>query len=311
MTSSQRPRNRPSLDQLRTFITVYRAGSFSDAGRRLGLSQPTVTNHVGSLEQWFDNALFVRRNNGVEPTAYGHEIAANIADQVDRIDRFLSADGGEHAAIRELSIGGPREFMSPVVVPALAGDVERLPSLTVSFGASSALLDDLASGRLDLVVSTIRPRQPDLEAWPIADEEFWLVAPPSVQVPEGSISQLSAVPMVAINREMAVIRRFWNSVFNAEPLFDAELVVPDLLAVKQAVISGYGMSVLPSYLVADEVADGRLIRYSATSEPPINTVFLVGRKPTLQARRLVASVAGVIVRRVKEYLAAQEQQNSL
>ncbi|GEE00361.1 hypothetical protein nbrc107696_08070 [Gordonia spumicola] len=43
----------PSLDQLRTFLAVFRAGSLSDAARQMGVSQPSVTNHVAALEKWF------------------------------------------------------------------------------------------------------------------------------------------------------------------------------------------------------------------------------------------------------------------
>jgi len=294
-------RNRPALDQLRTFVAVYRAESFSAAARQLGLSQPTVTNHVNSLEEWFGTPMFVRKHTGVIPTVYGHEIAATIAEQVDRIDAFLHSDGTQRSAVRELLIGGPHEFMSPVVLPALRSELKRLPKMIVSFGSSSRLLEELQGGRLDLVVSTVRPRHVDLQAWPISDEEFWLVASPALKVTEGSISQLSAIPMVAINRELAIIRRYWNSVYKVEPLFDAALIVPNLLAVKEAVIDGFGMSVLPSYLVADEVESGHLVRLPAPNEPPINTVFLVARKSALVTRRVIASTAAIMVDRIKEF----------
>ncbi|MBM7369313.1 LysR family transcriptional regulator [Gordonia hydrophobica] len=295
------PRRRPSLDQLRTFVTVYRAGSFSAAARSLELSQPTITNHIGSLENWFGSPLFTRDVNGVTPTAYGHEVAVSVADQVDHIDRFFISDQQRTTVLREVRFGGPRELMIPVILPALAQDAGRLPKLQLRFDASTELLTDLRSGKLDLVVSTIRPRNPDVTAWPIADEEFWLVASPDLPIPKGSVSQLSTVPMVAFNRELAIIRRFWNAVFGAEPLFDADLVVPDLLAVKRAVLDGFGMSVLPSYLVAKEVADGRLVRLVEDREAPINTVFLVALTPALTARKTIGGMAALVRKRVKEH----------
>ena len=292
---------RPTLDQLRTFVTVYRSGSFSDAARTLHLSQPTVTNHVVSLEKWFGTELFIRTITGVTPTSYAHEVAVSIADQVDHIDRYFSSDEHRQAAIRELRIGASRELLIPVILPALAGDAGKLPILSLSFGSSTELLADLQAGQLDLVVSTIRPRSAEMQSWPLMDEEFWLVAAPSLDVPEGSVSRLSAVPMVSFNRELAIVRRFWNAVFGAEPLFDAVLTVSDLLGVKQAVLAGFGMSVLPSYLVEQEVADGRLVRVADDSEAPLNTVFLVAMKPALRARNTIAGMASLLINRVKQH----------
>lgn len=294
-------RRRPSLDQLRTFLVVYRAGSFSDAARKLQVSQPTVTNHVASLEKWFGDELFIRNITGVTPTVQAQQIAGAIADQVDYIDRFFANEDSVESTLREVRIGGPRELIVHVVIPALAEDAGRLPKLNLTMGASRELLDDLRAGRLDLAVSTVRPRDRDLVGWPLIDEEFWMVAPPGFQIPSDSISKLAALPIVAYNRDLAVIRRFWNSVFNAEPAFDPDLIVADLLAVKQAVIDGFGLSVLPSYLVHEEVASGALVRIAETAEPPINTVFLVAQRSVFASRTLLEGMAKLLLKRVNVF----------
>lgn len=303
-------RRRPSLDQLRTFLVVYRAGSFSDAARRLNVSQPTVTNHVASLEKWFGNVLFVRNITGVTPTVHAQQMAGMVADQIDYIDRFFANDDSIESALREVRIGGPRELIVQVVIPALSVDAGRLPKLSFSLDASRDLLDDLRAGRLDLVVSSIRPRDQELMSWPLIDEEFWMVAPASLEIPEDSITRLAAVPVVAYNRDLAVIRRFWNSVFNAEPSFDADLVIPDLLAVKQAVVAGFGMSVLPSYLVSDEVAAGTLVRVAESADPPINTAFLVAQQTAFASRTNLEGMARLLLKRVNEYQARLDSRSA-
>ncbi len=294
-------KRRPSLDQLRTFLAVFRAGSFSDAARRLGVSQPTVTNHVASLEKWFGAELFVRDITGVTPTVHAQQMAGMVADQIDYLERFFAADDSAESALREIRIGGPRELITNVVIPALAGDAGRLPKLNLTIQESRGLLTDLRSGRLDLVVSSIRPRDPDLVGWPLIDEEFWMVAPPGLEIPEHSSSKLATLPLVAYNRDLAVIRRFWNSVFNAEPAFDPDLIIPDLLAVRQAVLDGFGTSVLPSYLVHEDVASGALVRIAQTAEPPINTAFLVAQRPAFASHTMIEGMAKLLLKRVGEF----------
>ncbi|WP_035718507.1 LysR family transcriptional regulator [Gordonia shandongensis] len=292
-------RRGPSLDHLRTFLTVYRAESFRDAARRLRVSQPTVTNHIASVEAWFGSELFDRRVNGAVPSSTAHELYASLAEHLDYIDRLVtgSPDGG---AVRTVSIGGPREFIAHRLLPALRADRDNLPKLNFSLGESQALLADLESGVLDFVVSTVRPKSPEIKAWPIADEEFWLVAAPEVPLRGRTLSELATVPMVAYNGDLAIIRRFWNIVFGADPNFDPAVVLPDLLLVKHAVLNGYGMTVLPSYLVADEVASGTLVRWDEVADPPLNTVFLAVRRAALDVRKQLSAVADLIIVRVKE-----------
>lgn len=291
----------PSLDHIRTFLAVYRAGSFSDAGRRIGISQPTVTNHVATLEKQFGKELFERHVNGVTPTTHAHGLAAMITADIDHLDRMFAGSLADDQRLWSVTIGGPREFIAGHVLPALAQGADTLPRLEFSFGQSRELLEGLESRQLDIVVSTVRPRKPGLQSWPIADEEFWLVASPDLPVSTTSISELSMTPMVAYNKSLPIIRRFWNAVYGAEPNFAPAMILPDLILIKDAVLAGYGLSVLPSYLVADEVADGRLIRLDDSVEPPINTVFLVILRPVIESRNSMTSLATTLVQRIKKY----------
>jgi|HubBroStandDraft_5_1064220.scaffolds.fasta_scaffold842609_2 hypothetical protein len=64
-----------SLGVLRTFLTVYRAGSATRAAELLGLSQPTVTAQVKSLEADLGKPLFDRLPHGMAPTVAADELA--------------------------------------------------------------------------------------------------------------------------------------------------------------------------------------------------------------------------------------------
>lgn len=73
------------LSLLRTFLAVHRAGSFTAAGRLLGLSQPTVTTQIRSLEGQLGRELFERRSRGVVPTAVADQLAAQVAAPLDAL----------------------------------------------------------------------------------------------------------------------------------------------------------------------------------------------------------------------------------
>ncbi|GAA3444151.1 hypothetical protein Pve01_67240 [Planomonospora venezuelensis] len=77
-----------------------------------------------------------------------------------------------------MHLGGPAELLSTRVVRALVPLLARGLKLRVELGLADDLLDRLAAGTLDLVVSSVRPRRRGVHATPLLDEEFVLVAAP-------------------------------------------------------------------------------------------------------------------------------------
>ncbi len=69
----------PRISYFQTFITAAKTRSFSKAAKKLNVTQGTVSNHISSLEQYFDAQLFLRTPDGVELTLEG-EILYNKAE---------------------------------------------------------------------------------------------------------------------------------------------------------------------------------------------------------------------------------------
>lgn len=288
-----------SLDQLRTLIAVYRAGSFSEASRRLGISQPTVTNHIRSLELHFNQLMFERQPGGVTPTATAHDLVARTGGHLDQIERLVNHSQHGVTSTRRVTIGGTRELMNLRVIPALATMPITLPRLDVTLADSQALVERLESGEIELVVTSVRPRNPDIQLWPLEDEELWLVGPRGHPARGKPFSTINAAPLVALNANLPIIRRYWNTVYDAEPRFDPTMLLPDLQSIRAAVLAGLGISVLPNYLVESDVAAGDLVLLDDIEERPINTVFLAASKPAVANRPYIAKIAEALVREIK------------
>ena len=264
----------PSLDHLRTFVTVFRAGSQTKAADLLGISQPTVSAHISALEESLGFALFVRTHAGVEATPKGAELAHEVAAHLDALEDSALLSGLTPDTPRALHIGGPAELLSELVLPRL-GELARAAQvpLRFRFGLADDLLDLLASRDLDLVVSAVRPRMRGLSAVPVHDEEFVLVAAPA-----WAGRELEDIPVVAYAEHLPIVRRYWRSVFDRRPeRLELIAVIPDLRGIRSAVVSGVGMSVLPRYLVDADLATGALVLLDAPEVSPLNTVYLATR----------------------------------
>ncbi|WP_406404216.1 LysR family transcriptional regulator [Streptomyces sp. NBC_00879] len=278
------------LTLLRTFLAVHRAGSFTAAARLLGLSQPTVTTQIRSLERQLGRELFGRLPRGVTPTPVADGLAARIASPLDALAAV--ADRGhldETVPADPVHLAGPAELLCVRALPALAPLVEQGVRLRVTTGLTDELLEGLRQGHYDLAISTHRPRGRTLTAVPLMDEEFVLVASPlwaerigrdgdwQERVADEGPAALRVVPLVTYAEDLPIARRYWRHVFGTRLNAQPALTVPDLRGVLSAVAAGAGMSVLPRYLCQGELTSGVVVPLLAPEDPPINTGFLVQR----------------------------------
>ncbi|MFH9657361.1 LysR family transcriptional regulator [Streptomyces sp. NPDC017248] len=299
------------LNLLRTFLAVYRSGSFTGAARLLGLSQPTVTTQMRALERQTGRELFERLPRGVSPTPVADELATRIAAPLDELSAVAGPAAPAGARTRPVHLAGPAELLCTTVLPALAPLVAEGVRLRVATGLTDPLLDELRAGRHDLVIATTRPRGRTLHAVPLTDEEFVLVAAPvwAARTPPGTAEPqdaarapgaersaaraphaersaapdpafLHGVPLITYAEDLPIARRYWRHVFGRRLSRAADVTVPDLRGVLAAVVAGAGFGVLPRYLCQDLLASGALVALLEPEDPPINTGYLVQRPGT-------------------------------
>ena len=243
------------LDWLRTFLTVYRVGSITGAAPRLYLTQPAVSQQIKALETRLGHRLFERLPRGVAPTPAAHELARLIAPHLDALEATMEGARQGPVLGGTVRLGGPAEFLAERVIPALGGLPEKQVRLEVRFGLADELLDALAGGELDLVVSTRPVRRTGLESEPIFTERFVLVAGPAwaarlsqEAIEANGASALEGVPLVSYGPELPILRRYWRVVFGERLERRAAVVAPDLRAVREAVAAGAG-SACAAYLL--------------------------------------------------------------
>ncbi|MFH9725162.1 LysR family transcriptional regulator [Streptomyces sp. NPDC017254] len=280
-----RPGTAPAADLnlLRTFLAVYRSGSFTAAAGLLGLSQPTVTTQIRALERQTGRELFERLPRGVAPTAVAHDLATRVAPPLDALAAATGHETAPHERAAPVHLAGPAELLCTRVLPALAPLTAEGVRLRITPGLTDPLLDELRAGRHDLVIATFRPRGRALTAVPLMDEEFALVAAPvwadrvGDRLAEEGPAALHTVPLITYAEDLPIARRYWRHVFGARLSCPAAVTVPDLRGVLAAVSAGAGFTVLPRYLCEDELASGALVPLLRPDDPPINTAYLAQR----------------------------------
>ncbi|MFF4186673.1 LysR family transcriptional regulator [Streptomyces sp. NPDC001691] len=162
-----------TLDDLRVFTAVCRAGSLSAAARELSCTQSAVSQHVKRLEREVGLSLLERHTRGVVPTPAGRVLNAAVTeglgcidDALRRMEETARADGG---SVR-VTTGATtvRHFMAA----AVADFRRRFPRASLEFQtetSSRGCFDALAAGRVDLAWITLRPTTRAIEQHPVVE----------------------------------------------------------------------------------------------------------------------------------------------
>jgi DNA-binding transcriptional LysR family regulator len=258
-------------EQLRTFIAVYRARSVTDGARERGLSQPAASQQLAGLERAVGSPLFVRTPRGVEPTGRAMALYAQTASALDQLEAVLGGlDDGEPGGSRApLRLGSTAEFFSSLVLPRIgATDL----AVVASFGEDTELLRQIERGELDVAVMSSVPGRRSLDAVPIGQKSFALVAAPRLLPGPafGSLSELGdwlvGQSWVAYSLELPITRRFWQTHLRRPFSARLRLVAPDLRAVTGAVERGIGCSILPRFVCGPALEERRIVEVHPVSD---------------------------------------------
>ena len=188
-------------------------------------------------------------------------------------------------------MNAPSEFLGAKVLPALADLHGEQIQLRIKLGQPETLLGELQAGALDMFFSIVRLSRPGLETTALYLEElvlvgnsYWSSKLPTKQLTTKGPELLSQTPLLAYSEESPLIRRFWRKTFGKVPEATATLVSPDLRAVVQSAKADAGVTVVPRYLVENELKSGELIELYKAAKPSVNQLYLVPQSKKSYAR---------------------------
>jgi LysR family transcriptional regulator, nitrogen assimilation regulatory protein len=252
------------LRQLRYFVTVVDAGSFSRAAQIAHVAQPALSLQVADLEEALGVVLLQRTPRGVNATAAGKRVYLEATAILRRIDRLHEVALGQGEEIEgSVHVGMSSTLAAKFSGPLIAACRETLPKVRLTFSSSGSvrLAARIREHSLDLAVLFECASSPDYVAVPLLQRRLYLVRRASGTVMPASILQeqlaelqfvLARPPNVA--REI-VDRMFVQAGFQPRVAAEAD-VMSDMLAAVQA---GVGATILPLGGADDLPGDAGLV----------------------------------------------------
>ncbi|MGB3071414.1 MAG: LysR family transcriptional regulator [Ottowia sp.] len=146
------------LNLVRVFVAIFETRSVTQAAERLGVSQPSVSHALSRLRELYGDRLFSRGAQGLIASAAAERLFEQVSVALSALEGTLEAQQGFDPAssTRRFRIAASDIGALFFIPPLLRRFQDAAPKLQVEFiQLSDAVMDDLATGALDLAVGNL------------------------------------------------------------------------------------------------------------------------------------------------------------
>lgn len=280
----------PSWDDFRFFLATTEAGSFSKAAGQLGMTQPTISRRIESLEQSLGVRLFDRLPSGVALTTRGESIldaARHIEDAVREIHRsVVGSDKRLEGPVRISVTDGLATYW---MTPRLGKLQEKHPGISIEFQCSTEPAD-LLRMESDLSIQSRMPEAADLIAVKLGTFHFVPWASPEYLERHGvpytpkELMHHRLLDHIVYKRELGEWSE-WFALADAANLVTYKTNSSSSLA--SAIKAGLGIGMLPTY--SCECVDGivPLLDLDVKTRSDIRLVYHPDTQNTARVRAVI------------------------
>lgn len=267
------------LKAIEVFIEVAQGLSFSGAAQRLGMAKGNVTKHIAWLEQSLGVQLLTRTTKSVSLTESGLSLLENGRELLDRVE---SIDAAVRQSVKEpkgmLRLGAPPSFGAFHLVPIITAFSSAHPDIQVVLYLDDGRTDLVAEG-LDMsvrIASSLKDTSQVAQRLAVVPQ--LLVASPAYLKRRGTPQNIADLAhhdcMVHALKSPTNIWTFMNDANGDESARGKTTVrVHGTIRanygdpLRHAALLGHGISMHPTYMVMQDVQEGRLVRVLPQFQP--------------------------------------------
>ena len=253
-------------DTLKLFREVMLSRSFTDVAKARGIAPSSISRSIAGLETELGIRLFQRSTRKLEPTEAGLRYFERMAVILDEMEsaRLAALDITQepHGTLRVSTAVG---FGQQVIVPLLPEFAARFPALSVELILSDLCLD-LIDERMDVAIRLGTLQDSSYLVRELMKMEFYICASPAYLERNG----VPLTPDALRQHECLLFPRTSYDLKNwlfrdarqvlTKIAIDGKYLINYSPAIKQCMLRGMGVALLPDWLVRQEVEQGQLIR---------------------------------------------------
>lgn len=251
----------PSTAALSAFESAARHQSFTKAADELAVTQSAICRQIGALEDFLGVKLFRRSRRGVVLTEAGTNYARKVTSRLDEVERDtleLMARGGHGGT---LELGVVPTFATKWLLPRLPSFAQAHPGITVNLTARTRpfLFDETS---FDAAIHAGESRWPGTEGVFLMHENLVAVCSPKLIAPRSTIGRSDWGRYTLLQQSTRPYA--WRDWFTSRGMqVEGDMSGPrfelfSMLA--EAAIHGMGITLIPRFLVDDELERGVLVQ---------------------------------------------------
>jgi len=290
-------RSLPSIPALMALEAVDRLGSASAAAAELSLTQGAISRQLQALEAQMAVALLIRERQTLRLTPAAQ-------DYVQQVRATLAALAQASLRLRANPTGGALSlailpaFGMHWLAPRLSGFTGLHPEVTLNLSTRLRPFDIAAEG-FDAAIHYGRQDWPGTDALPLLDEEVLAVcAPGFLTATLTSATDVLHHPLMQMEGRTGDWGR-WFAAHGVAGQRPPGMLFDQFATMAQGCIHGLGIALLPTFLIARDLAEGRLVPAFGKPTPALGRYWLVwprdrpDRVPLVSFRTWIAAEATV------------------
>lgn len=249
------------LEDIAVFTTVVDQGSFSGAGRKLGLSKSAISKRVDQLESALGVRLLQRSTRALSMTEAGNAIHVQATQSLLMLEEARNHASNLTATPRGIiKVTTSVAFGKLCIAPLLPEFLQRFPQTCVQLTLLDRMVD-LAEEGFDLAIRLTRSPPELLVAKPLVPIEYVLCAAPGYLKGKRLRTPADLRHLNCLSYGQQVPTQAWSfqkSEKKEVVKVSGNMVVNSSEVVRDLMLAEVGVGLVARYAVAKELNDGRL-----------------------------------------------------
>ncbi len=270
-----------TISQLKIFLKVVKHGSVTKAADELHLTQPAVSIQLKNFQKNFTNALTEIINKKLFVTDFGKEIALaaeNIISELEMINYKSIGYNNVLSGKLKISIISTGKYIMPFFLADFLQQHSNI-DLELDVTNKAKVANSLEKNEIDFALVSILPENLQIKKVDLMENKLMLVGnKKTAQILKQQKINLDTIPL--IYREIGSGTRQTMEQFIQKNKLQAKkkITLTSNEAVKQAIIAGMGVSIMPIIGIKNELASGKLEVIPIKGLPIITTWSLIWLK---------------------------------
>jgi DNA-binding transcriptional LysR family regulator len=273
---------KPSIADLRAFVTVGELQSFAAAAQALHLSQPALSRRISHLEGLLGVRLFDRTTRSVSLTVLGQQFLGEVRGLVQDLDRsVLSLRDAAELEAGDVTVGCVFSAVHHFLPPVIRAFRDKYPRVLVRIIEEGAdeVLASVKHGEADFAINYIGMQDPDVSFTPLLKEPYVLACPvghPLAKRRSIQWAELAQYPLARVSHASRNRLFIDQALAELPPLPRPIIEVRHVATLIGLVESGLGLAVVPKLTVPQ--GPGRIVGVRLDNPAVSRTLALVQRQ---------------------------------